>query len=349
MKGIAFGHAGLVERNDIMRDYLFRGDAFDAYKKWPNPDLIISDGPYGVNGYDGDFTSPADLIPFYDKHIAAWTKYANPGATLWFWNTELGWATVHSLFDKYGWEYKGVNTWNKGRGFIAGNVNTKSLSSFPVVTEIAVQYVLNPRFSTNGHKVSEQNWLRSEWHRTGLPLKLSNEAVGVKSAATRKYLTKDNLWYSPPATQFEKLVKYANEYGNPDGRPYYSLNGITPLTGRDWERIHPTVKLPVGYPNVWDVPKVSGKERIKVADSSFKALHSNQKPLSLMKLLVSTSSNEGDVVWEPFGGLASASVAALKLNREPYVAETNSKFYDAIEQRLNQVTRDIQLPLTMFS
>lgn len=346
---MVFGHIGLIERINNMRDCLYRGDSFDAYNQWPNPDLIISDGPYGVNGYDGDFDSPTDLIPFYDKHIRAWTKYANPGATLWFWNTELGWATVHSLFDKYGWEYKGVNTWNKGRGFIAGNINTKSLSSFPVVTEVAVQYVLNPRFSDNGRKVSEQHWLRSEWQRTGLPLNKSNEAVGVKSAATRKYLTKDNLWYSPPANQFAKMVKYANEFGNPKGRPYYSLNGKTPLTDRDWERIHPTFKLPVGYTNVWNVPKVSGKERIKVKSGSFKALHSNQKPLSLMKLLISTSSNEGDVVWEPFGGLASASVESLKLNREPYVAEINPKFYDAIECRLKQASQTIQLPLTILS
>lgn len=331
----------------MQNNILFKGDALEAYSKWPAPKLIISDGPYGINGYDGDFSNPKDLISFYDKHIKAWTKFAQPGTTLWFWCTEIGWASVHSLFDKYGWEYKGVNTWNKGRGFIAGNINTNSLSSFPVVTEVAVQYVLNPSFSINGKKMNEQHWLRAEWQRTGLPLSKSNVAAGVKSAATRKYLTKDNLWYSPPANQFIKLVTYANKYGEKEGKPYFSLDGISPITAKEWERIHPTFNLPVGYTNVWNVPKVSGKERIKVKDSKTKALHANQKPLSLMKLLVSTSSNVNDIVWEPFGGLASASVAALELDRRPYVAEINSKFYSAIEERLCSVTQNLELPLTM--
>lgn len=316
-----------------MSNILFKGDALTAYKYWPRPNVIISDGPYGISGYVGDFSSPNDLPEFYEKHIKSWTENALPGTTLWFWNTEIGWATIHPILEKYGWKYKGTNIWDKGKSIIAGNINTKSLSMFPVVTEVAVQYVLPATFKIDGNIVSEKTWLRSEWIRSGLPLNRSNEAVGVKSAASRKYLTADNLWYSPPADQFEKMVDFANKNGNSEGKPYFSLDGENPVNKETWIRIHPTFNLPVGYTNVWHVPKVSGSERIKVRDRN-KALHPNQKPLSLMNLIIKTSSNVGDVVWEPFGGLASASVAALNLNRHPYVAETNDVFYAPILQRL---------------
>lgn len=325
---------------------LFKGDALKAYNCWPRPSVIISDGPYGVKGYDGDFTSREELPKFYEKHIKKWTEKALPGTTLWFWNTEVGWATVHPILEKYGWKYKSTNIWDKGKSIIAGNVNTGSLSMFPIVTEVAVQYVLPPSFEINGVKVSEKFWLRSEWQRTGLSLNKSNVAAGVKSAATRKYLTKDNLWYSPPVEQFMGMVEFANKYGNPQGKPYYSLDGKTPIDKETWINIHPTFKLPIGYTNVWHVPKVSGSERIKVVNSN-KALHANQKPLSLMDLIIKTSSRKGNVIWEPFGGLASASVSAIRLNRNPYVAETNPAFYPAILQRLTY--SDSELPLEEIS
>jgi hypothetical protein len=40
------------------------------------------------------------------------------------------------------------------------------------------------------------------------------------------------------------------------------------------------------------------------------------------------------VVWEPFGGLASASVAAVALGRQPYVAELDKGFAKLANERL---------------
>jgi len=41
------------------------------------------------------------------------------------------------------------------------------------------------------------------------------------------------------------------------------------------------------------------------------------------------------VVWEPFGGLASASVAAVQSGRFPCVAEVDHDFAEIAAQRLN--------------
>lgn len=311
------------------------GDALEFYNEWKSPDVIISDGPYGISGYKGDATDSKDLYDMYEPHVKEWTKRARPGATLWFWNTELGWARVHSLLEKYGWEYKGTNIWNKGIGFVAGNVNTKTMSKFPVVSEICVQYVLPPKFEFMGEKLPEKEWLRKEWKRTGLPLSKTNEASGVKSAATRKYFTLDNLWYSPPAEAFEKLVSYANLFGDEKGKPYFTDENGIPYDAITWERIHPVFNLPLKWTNVWNIPQLSGKERIKI-EGSGKSLHYNQKPLQLMNLILNTSAKSEFVLWEPFGGLASASVAAKTLGINSFAAEIQKEIYLVAKDRLDK-------------
>jgi site-specific DNA-methyltransferase (adenine-specific) len=42
----------------------------------------------------------------------------------------------------------------------------------------------------------------------------------------------------------------------------------------------------------------------------------------------------GDVVWEPFGGLCSGSVAAITMGRRAFAAETDPAFADLAADRL---------------
>lgn len=69
--------------------------AEEVYEKWPRPDLIVSDGAYGIGGFPGDPMDVDGLEDWYAEHVSAWSKHVHPATTLWFWNTEVGWATVH--------------------------------------------------------------------------------------------------------------------------------------------------------------------------------------------------------------------------------------------------------------
>lgn len=213
-----------------IRYRLHRGDALEAYGRWATPTTIISDGAYGVRGFHGDTTGPETLGDWYAPHIEAWSKAASPASTLWFWNTEVGWATVHPLLVASGWEYVQLVTWDKGLAHIAGNVNGRTIRSFPVVTEVCAFYQRRPTGPDGETPMKE--WLRTEWRRAGLRLNLANEVCGVANAATRKYLTQDWLWYWPPGEMFEKLALYANEHGSNTGWPYFSLDGETVPNGQ---------------------------------------------------------------------------------------------------------------------
>jgi hypothetical protein len=319
------------ECNVLLKDKTFSksnihlscGNSLQLYHAWEHPIVIVSDGGYGILGFQGDTAGHQTLPEWYEPHIAQWSKYALPNTTLWFWNSEIGWAVVHPILEKYGWEYINCNIWNKGLGHIAGNVNTSKIRRFPVVSEMCVQYAFKAKI--NG--LTLQEWLISEWKRTGLPFKRANEACGVKDVATRKYFDAGHLWYFPPVEMFEKITAYANLYGNEDEKPYFSIDGIRPVSADEWSNMRYKFHCPHGFTNVWERSALRGKERVKSPVDESKAAHLNQKPLDLMRLIIESSSDEGDVVWEPFGGLFSASLAASLINRKAYAAEIDSAYY----------------------
>jgi site-specific DNA-methyltransferase (adenine-specific) len=313
--------------------FLFNDSAENTYQKWESPTVIMSDGPYGISGYKGDLQSSSGLADWYEPHIKAWSKQATPLTTLWFWNTELGWANVHPIIEKHGWEFVSCNIWDKGISHVAGNVNTKTIRHLPVVTEVCVQYIKKAEFNINGKSVSMKEWLRSEWIRSGLPLSKTNEACGVKNAATRKYMTTCHLWYMPPTDAFVRLAQFANSYGNCEGRPYFSVDGKNPVTADEWSKLRAKFTCPIGVTNVWRENQLRSSERIK---NGSKAVHLNQKPLELVKRTVEMTSDEHDVVWDPFGGLFTTAIASLELNRRCYSAENNTDTYEVGVERVRK-------------
>lgn len=318
------------------------GDSLDLCPLWTKPTVIISDGGYGVLGFEGDTSDHLDLPHWYEPHIKAWSELAMPNTTLWFWNSEIGWAAVHPVLEKYGWRYVNCNIWNKGKGHIAGNVNTTKIRRFPVVTEVCVQYALEPR--VNGKTLKE--WLLGEWRRSGLPQREANTACGVADVATRKYFDQGHLWYYPPPEMFIRMQEWANLHGDPAGRPYFSINGKAPATAGEWAGMRSKFRCPHGVTNVWDRNALHGKEREKVNVSNGRAIHLNQKPVDLVSMLINASSDPGDVVWEPFGGLFTACLAARRLGRRAFGGEIDPTYFHFGVERLKREASQDQLPLS---
>lgn len=346
-----------IEVDDLLPDvdagrfHLHRGNSFDVYQQWPAPDLIISDGAYGVRGFRGDTVSASDLPEWYAPHITEWSRAAKPSTSLWFWNTEIGWANVHPLLEANGWEYVQLVTWDKGLSHIAGNVNGNTIRQFPIVTEICALYRRKLVLPTEtGDVLDVQQWLRHEWSRSGLPLCRANEACGVKNAATRKYLTSDWLWYWPSGDMVKRMADYAEKHGRQTKRPYFSIDGKTPIDERTWDSLRATWNHANGLTNVWSRQPLHNTERLKgtmrrsaprvYKPTKSSAAHLNQKPLDLMLRQINAASNEGDVIWEPFGGLASASVAAVLAGRIAYVAEIEPEYQNLAVERLGEAENE---------
>ena len=339
----------VLETRFLNGQHLFNGDAMEAMESWPAPIVVVCDGPYGIKGYPGDLSFPGALAAWYRPFLEQITEKSTPATTLWFWNTEVGWACVHPVLESLGWKYVACNIWDKGLNHIAGNTNTQTIRHFPVATEVCVQYVREPAFfikeNEKKKQINMQEWLRAEWLRTGLPLSKTNEACGVKNAATRKYFTKDDLWYMPPADVFEKLVGYANEHGNEEGKPYFSVDGRKSISYGELEMIRAKFHCPFGVTNVWHMPPLHSKERLKHGG---KAIHNNQKPKELIRRIVEASSDEGDIVWDPFGGLFTTAAVCSDIGRECYSAEVNKDIFEVACTRFAPTSKAL-LPLPLVA
>ena len=109
------------------------------------------------------------------------------------------------------------------------------------------------------------------------------------------------------------------------------------------KRANPLGKIP---DDVWTFPRVCGnfKERI--------GKHPCQMPEALLERIIKASSNEGDLVLDPFGGTGTTAAVAKKLNRNFITIELSPTYFNIIKERLKHiqplVIRNINSPKGLF-
>ena len=81
----------------------------------------------------------------------------------------------------------------------------------------------------------------------------------------------------------------------------------------------------MGTSNIFSYPNIIGNK-----------YHPTEKPVELMEDLIVNSTNEGDIVLDPFMGSGTTCVAAKRINRKYVGIEIEQKYFDIAEQRLNQ-------------
>ena len=69
-----------------------------------------------------------------------------------------------------------------------------------------------------------------------------------------------------------------------------------------------------------------------------------QKPLELLERIIKASSNEGDMILDPFCGCATTCVAAEKFNREWVGIDVSEKAYELVKKRLNAIPKQLMVP-----
>jgi site-specific DNA-methyltransferase (adenine-specific) len=90
--------------------------------------------------------------------------------------------------------------------------------------------------------------------------------------------------------------------------------------------------------SVWQIPLCTGAERIKNAQG--KKAHSTQKPEELLRRVILSSSQEGDLVLDPFSGSGTTCAVAKKLNRKSVGIEKEREYIKIIEKRLKNINQD---------
>lgn len=76
------------------------------------------------------------------------------------------------------------------------------------------------------------------------------------------------------------------------------------------------------------------KSILEYSNPSDKRLHPTQKPVGLFEYLIRTYTNEGDLVFDGFGGSGTTAIAAHRAKRNFIVIEKDLEYYEKSKKRL---------------
>jgi DNA modification methylase len=87
--------------------------------------------------------------------------------------------------------------------------------------------------------------------------------------------------------------------------------------------------------NVWDIPTLNNMAKERVG-------YPTQKPLDLLIRIIKASSNEGDIVLDPFCGCGTAIIAAQQLGRHWVGIDISKDAYNVSKNRYHQLSFESQ-------
>jgi adenine-specific DNA-methyltransferase len=119
----------------------------------------------------------------------------------------------------------------------------------------------------------------------------------------------------PGKTNFRPGPKYGLPSGNPLGK---NPSDVWKLMVKEWET------------GLWSIPNVK-------ANHPEKTIHPCQFPIELVERCVLSLTSEGDWVLDPFSGVGSALLAAVRHNRRAMGCERESKYIDEAKRRMNML------------
>ena len=116
----------------------------------------------------------------------------------------------------------------------------------------------------------------------------------------------------------KRNYKPGENYGKPSGNPLgKNPSDIWKLIQNEWEE------------GLWNIPNVK-------ANHPEKTLHPCQFPIELVERCVLSLTNENDWVLDPFSGVGSAMLAALKQGRRAIGCEKEVQYLDIAKDRVKQ-------------
>lgn len=132
-----------------------------------------------------------------------------------------------------------------------------------------------------------------------------------------------------PGKRYYKGDKKGQPSSNPKGK---NPSDIWEILEEDWENL------------IWDIPNVKSNHPEKLD-------HPCQFPVELVERLILALTNEGDIVFDPYAGVASTLIAALKNDRRAFGVDKEASYIELGKNRIIQLlegklhTREIGTPI----
>lgn len=269
-------------------------------------DLIIADPPYWKvvgESWDYQWRTELEYIGWCLDWIKEVSRILRYGGSFYCFGYFRTLAHLIPHLESLGLELRQQIVIDKGMRSVSGRA-TKNYKLFPNVTESIL-------FIIKDNKKMIKPFLKERQNALGLTSKQINEALGVKTNGGGMWsiYTGKNVCEQFPTEELWNKLSEILEFDLP------------------YSKIAQTFNPQMGLTDVW-------------TDIDFyeeKRYHPTQKPLKLIKRLISASSNEGDLVVDPFAGCGSTQLSAISLKRDYIAIEKDEEYHKTSLQRINEL------------
>ena len=297
----------MIELNKIYCE-----NCLDTMAKLPDRsvDLIVADPPYWkVIGekWDYQWRTEQDYVEWSLKWIKEASRVLRYGGSFYLFGYFRTLALLVPHFDNLELDLRQQILVDKGMRAVSGRA-TKNYKMVPNTTESIL-------FIIKDNKQFIKPYLKKFQEKVGLNAKEINEALGVKSNGGGMwsiYTGKNVCEQFPTEELWTKLQNILNF-----DLPYH--------------KVAQTFNPQMGLTDIWRDIDFYKEKRV----------HSTQKPLTLIKRLILASSNEGDLVYDPFMGSGTVAKMCI-LNKRNWIGSEISKEYCDIAQKRIQPYLDQQ-------
>ena len=292
-------------------DKIYNEDIITYLNRLPDRsvDLFILDPPYYkvVNDkWDNQWFTLEEYINWCDSWLKEVERVAKWSNSLWLFGFPHQLMHIFPLLQKYGFAFRQQIVVNKGMQAVAGRTSNK-LKMFPTATESIFYFYKDARDHLRDILQSEKERLKWIGNDVNKHLGKATSGGGTFACIASKKKPKEHRTY-PTREDWIKLSEVMNLPKYED--VVYSFNIIKGLT------------------DVWD--------DINFYDRSVKKIHSTQKPLALIDRLVLSSSNEKNLVVDPFMGSGTTAISCMNYNRRYSGCEIDKDYYEKISVRIKK-------------
>lgn len=293
----------MLEFNNIYNE-----DSINGMKKIKDEsiDLIVADPPYFkvINQkWDYIWRTEEEYLEWSKAWLNEASRILRKGGSFYLFGYFRTLTKLMPILEENGFELRQQIIINKGMQAVSGRA-TKNYKMFPNVTESIL-------FLIKDSKPFVKNFLKQRQKELKLSSKEINEALGVKSNGGGMWsiYTGNNVCKQLPTEDIWKKLSEILKFDIP------------------YKNIQITFNAQMGITDVWDDINFYSKNRI----------HPTQKPEKLIDRLILASSNENDIVLDPFMGSGTTAVCCKNNNRKYLGFELDKEYYEKSLDRLDEI------------
>jgi site-specific DNA-methyltransferase (adenine-specific) len=304
--------------------------------------LMVLDLPYYKvvkNGWDNQWKTLDDYLDWCKEWFVKSERVLKDNGSLYYFNSQFKIIkAIDTLIESCtALNFRQFITIDKGIASVAGRTSVDALRSYPNASEYLMFYTfqdessLTSIYSNKDCFKSIKEYMTSEYTKTGLSYGEINKLLEVSTngggMACHFFSIGNKIWMLPVKKLYEKLQTTGFF-----GREYEDLRREYEDLRREYEDLRYPFNLQPGHTDVWHFNFY--KEH--------RHGHPTQKPFDLIKRIVLTSSNEGDLVCDPAMGTGTTMKVCGVHDRNFIGAEIDSEYEHTINDRCLTHTPTLQ-------